>query len=74
MKWRFDNIFYAEDYQTIEQYFKVTFYKGPFIKYGWGGPEDFQGGRLFFRKLRRGGRSVFREDSRGGHLFFHKKI
>ena len=42
---------------------------------GGGGPEDFQGGPIiFFRKLRRGGRSVFRKDSRGGHLFFRKKI
>ena len=32
------------------------------------------GGRLFFRKLRRGGRLVFCEVGRGGKLFFRKKI
>ena len=29
--------------------------KGPFIKYGWGGPEDFRGGPPIFSQALKGG-------------------
>ena len=44
----------------------IDYYKGVFIKYGFGGSEDFEGvAPIFAQALKGGGRSVFRKVGRG---------
>ena len=47
---------------------------GVIMKYGWGGLEDFQGGRLFFRKLQRGAAQFFARTVGGPPIFSQENL